>query len=172
MKWWNVHIKIRSPASVHPVLIRTATINCWPLFSINHTDTMAHDISSHFYPLSQWRHISSGVSFRLSRSMITDQETSGHKARGDLINGRAAITVVVYVLSWYLDLQAHPFWGLKSRGVITGAKRATTWQFIIDILGKFNSLHPKYNKHDSLISGSKEDTKWLSQVTNAIWTSL
>lgn len=52
----------------------------------------------------------------------TDQPTSGRKPPSDLINDRAAITVVIYVLSWYLDLQAHPFQGLKSRAVISGAK--------------------------------------------------
>ena len=88
---------------------------------------MAHHISSHFYPLSQWRHISSAVSFQIvPKHDNTDRQTSGHKPPGDLINGRAAITVVVYVLSWYLDLQAHPFQGPEEQKRHSGCKRAMT----------------------------------------------
>ncbi|TNN78318.1 hypothetical protein EYF80_011558 [Liparis tanakae] len=53
----------------------------------------------------------------------TDQQSSGHEPAGDFINGRATITAVVHVLGRYLDLQPHPFQGLKSRSVVAGAKK-------------------------------------------------
>lgn len=51
----------------------------------------------------------------------TDQQTLGHTCN-HLINGRAVITAAICVLAWYLDLQAHPFQGLKRQAVISGAK--------------------------------------------------
>lgn len=51
----------------------------------------------------------------------TDEQTLGHTCN-HLINGRAMITAAICVLAWYLDLQAHPFQGLKRQAVISGVK--------------------------------------------------
>lgn len=69
----------------------------------------------------------------------------------DLINGGAAITVVIYVLSWYLDLQAHPFQGLKSRAIISGAKGQGEGVSGCLYVEKLNSLHPEYSEQRRLL---------------------
>lgn len=50
----------------------------------------------------------------------------------------------------------------------SGCKGAMTWQFIIDILGKFNIRHYEHSKQESPTSDLKAHTKWLYQAKNAI----
>lgn len=90
--------------------------------------------------------------------MITQSlQTLGHKSPADLINGRAAITRVVYGLSGYLDLQAHLFQRLKSKGVRTrangrqlGSLSLICWESFIP--NKLDSSHG----HKMAVLGHKE----------------
>lgn len=80
--------------------------------------------------------------------MIT--QTGKPQDASDLINGVAAITVVIYVQSRYLDLQAHPFQGLKSRAVISGAKGRGEGVSSCLYVEKLNPLHPEYERERPL----------------------
>lgn len=80
--------------------------------------------------------------------MIT--QTGKPQDASDLINGVAAITVVIYVLSWYLDLQAHPFQGLKSRASYRVPKGGGGGVNSCLYVEKLNSLHPEYEQEGLL----------------------
>lgn len=131
--WWNVHIKMWCLASVDPASVRTAGINCQPLFSIKHADTVAHYIPSHFCPVTGTQYFQLRFIFRLSRSTVTkSRRTQGHKPPVILLTARLRLRPCTY-----LDLQPRPIFshipsqGFESRGLRHGSLSLIYWTSLI-----------------------------------------
>lgn len=128
-----MHIKIGCLASVDPASVRTAGINCQPLFSIKHADTVARSIPSHFYPVTGTQCFQRRFIFRLSRNTVPkSRRTQGHKPPVISLTARLRLRPCTY-----LDFQPHPIFspipsqGFESRGLRQGSLSLIYWTSLI-----------------------------------------